>query len=303
MRTSMRLAGILAMCLTGALALAGCSALLGGPGRGSDADRAPEPAQGQTVEAACEIVVSEWGWALDPWYDLRDGGRNDFAQEKVEHQEIISELQGIADRVEQPEVREALDATIAVHQQYADEIWQGLMDIPEGYVLDMNDPENKIVILGTKRSDYTAAMSEADVQRFDLCGGVQDGQTPAEACAIVNEDWTDGAAAFNSAANDAGLGRVDEGIDGGASALKELKSAMAQVTVPEALDELTSMYDAYETYYDDAISTAKTEDELMQLSVDELNELIAEGDSMFAEWDALLQEGESKLVTYCGGVE
>lgn len=304
MRVVISRATIAAAGLVAALSLIGCSALLAPSDRGESAG--PEQAQPtqQTREAACEIVRSEWGFALDQWLGLELGnGRNDFAQEQIEHRAVIADLQDIADRIEDPELRSALDTTITVHQQYADEIWQGLMDIPPGYAAVMDDPTNKLVILGQKVADYKQAMADADLPRYDLCGAVQNGQTMSQACEIVDGAWTDGAMAFNGAAGSVSRGFIDEGTAEGATALGQLKAALVQVTVPDVLDELVVMHEAYQAYYDDQFVNATTADQMRGMSLDELDDLIAEMHTAFEEWDGVLKAGEEKLVASCDTAE
>lgn len=300
MPVAIRRAGLVAISVAVILSTAGCSALLFDSDRDASGDSTPAPQDQQSTVDACAIVQSEWGWALEPWNGLsNDNERNDFAQEKIEHEAMISALQGIADQVEAPEVRGALDATIEVHQEYADEVWQALIDVPEGFVVDLNDPSNALVILGQKITAYEQRMTDADIERYDLCGAVQNGQTGAQACEIVNTGWADGGESFNSAVNTVASFRIDEGIASGASALKELKSALAQVTVPEALTELQGMYAAYETYYEEGLVPALTEEEVGQLSADELDDYIAEADRLFQDYDGTLLAGEDALVSFC----
>lgn len=295
-----RRVGIAAISLAVVLSTAGCSALLFDSVRDPSGTPTPAQEEQQSSAAACAIVQSEWGWALEPWSNLRNGiGRNDFAQEKIEHLEMISTLQGIADRVESPEVRSALDATIEVHQEYADVVWQTLIDVPEGFIVEMEDPSNALVVLGKQISEYEQRMVDADIQRYDLCGAVQNGQTGAQACEILNTAWADGGLVFNAAVRDISAFRMDEGIETGASALKDLKTALVQVTVPDVVDELGGMYDAYETYYEDGLLQALTEEQVNQLSDDELDDYIAEADRLFADYDGTLLAGEEALVAYC----
>ncbi|MGB4135898.1 MAG: hypothetical protein WA971_05010 [Microbacterium sp.] len=158
------------------------------------------------------------------------------------------------------------------------------------------------MIIGQKITAYQRAMADADLQRYDLCGPVQNGQTGEQACAIVNEDWADGAIAFNAATSAAGRGDVEEGIAQGEAALTQLKAALVQVTVTDVLTELVDMYDAYGTYYDEQVVTAMTGEQLRQLSEDELNDLISEADTMFEAWDGALRSGETTLISYCEGL-
>ncbi|MGB4135897.1 MAG: hypothetical protein WA971_05005 [Microbacterium sp.] len=132
MRAAVRRTGIVVMGLAAALSAVGCSALLLSSDQRPSTDTAETPSAQHARDAACEVVDSEWGWALEPWDGIASAGRNDFAQEKVEHQAMISDLQAIADRVDAPEVRGVLETTIDVHQKYADEIWQALADVPPG---------------------------------------------------------------------------------------------------------------------------------------------------------------------------
>ncbi len=313
MRTTPKRAGVIALCLAAALSITGCSALAidaagsstSGPQQNGNTSAAPGQ---QTSAAACEIVNAEWGRALDSWPGIQHpkrepGTRMDFAKAKTEHEALIADLQKIADKVEVPDVRGILDSTIDVHQRYADEIWPLSNSIPEGYVANPEDPKNKISILGKKQAAYDKEMDEAGLKRYDLCGSVQNGQTGSQACEIVNGDWVDAGLAFNSAASEISYGQVAEGVKNGKSALHQIRMVLSKVTVPEVLGELESLYDAYQVYYDEGFLTAKTEEELKKLSLDELNKLIEEGDKLFKTWDSALTAGEGRLKSYCNSVE
>lgn len=280
-----------------ALSAAGCTALVPSV---TDDTPAPESSAEQSLDGACEMVNAEWGFALDPWVALEADTQNkDFAQKRTEHQAVISALQDIADRVEARELRRALDASISAHQQYADTIWPGLGDVPEGYVVDLEDPANLLVILGEQKTELEQQMSDADVQRYDLCGAMQSGQTAAQACEIADGAWVDGALLYNGASNVAASGDVAAAQRQAADGLVQLKAALVQVTDPEAHAEMANMYDAYETYYEDGISTLLTEEEVLQLSADELDAYAAEADAAFAVWDEALTVGEERLSSYC----
>ncbi|MDT0156153.1 hypothetical protein Q9R19_00770 [Microbacterium sp. ARD32] len=301
-------AGIVALGLAVALSTVGCSALLptSDPGPQAASPQQPQQPQQQTVDAACGIVTAEWGLALDAWPAIEDpqdtGARQDFAKAETEHKAMIADLQKVADKIEAPDVRSVLDTTIDAHQRYADEIWGLLEDVPAGYPVVLDDPKNKLVIVGEKVSDYKRELAAADMQRYDLCGAVKSNQTGVQACEIVNQAWTDGAQAFNAAARSVSRGDITGGIESGEAALQQIKAAMIQVNVPEVLDELVVMYDAYETYYT-GFSTVPTDDEMSRMSEDELIELTDRSDKMFQDWDGVLTRGVANLTTYCNGLD
>lgn len=300
MRSVIRRAGLIAAAIALTVTATGCTALI--PSVTDDTAPAPTSPTEQSLAGACETVNAEWGFALDPWVALEADTQNkDFAQKRTEHQAVIADLQGIADRVEAPELRGALDASINAHQQYADTIWPGLGDVPEGYPAVLDDPENLLVILGQQKSGYEQQMSAADLRRYDLCGVMQSGQTAAQACEIANGDWVDGGVVYNGASTVAASGDVVAAQRQAADGLAQLKAALVQVTDPEAYAEMASMYDAYETYYEDAITTLLDEEQVLQLSADELDAYIAEVDAAFAEWDEALTAGEERLSAYCAG--
>nr|WP_201470162.1 hypothetical protein [Microbacterium hydrocarbonoxydans] len=295
-------AGIVGAAIALAVSVAGCTALVPSPTEDATSAPAPTTAAAQSLEGACETVNAEWGFALDPWVALEADIQNrDFAQKRTEHLAVISTLQDIADRVETPELRGALDTTIDAHQQYADTIWPGLADVPEGYVAVLDDPANLLVILGKQKTELEQQMSDADVRRYDLCGVMQSGQTAAQACAIVNGDWVDAGLAYNGASSAASTGDVAEAQRRASDGLVQLKAALAQVTDPAAHTEMASMYDAYETFYADGITTLLTEEQTLELSADELDAYAAEADSAFTEWDEALTAGEERLSAYCAG--
>ncbi|MGW8482175.1 hypothetical protein ACWGJP_03510 [Microbacterium sp. NPDC055903] len=298
-----RTATIALLCVVAGASAVGCAALPLGP---SETSSAPAEQAADTRDASCDIVAAEWGWALDPWRDLRVGsesGRNDFTQMQLDHREMITELQDVADRTTDADVRAVLDTTIQVHEKYVEEVWPVLITLPKGFVVDLNDPTNTLVVLGETTAAYDRELLDADVARYDLCGPVQDGQTGAQACTIVNEDWVDGGLVFNSAADKTAKQDIDEGIALGADALGQLKDALVQVTVPEVLDELVVMYGAYETFYEEQFFIAPTAEESAQMSEEEWAEYVATAEELFAAWDGTLLAGEEKLATYCGGVE
>ncbi|RYY47164.1 MAG: hypothetical protein EON53_07990 [Actinomycetales bacterium] len=212
---------------------------------------------------------------------------------------MVSTLQDIADRVEAPELRRALDASIGAHQQYADTIWQGLDDVPEGYVVDVEDPANLLVVLGKRKTELEQRMSDADVQRYDLCGVLQSGQTAAQACEIADGDWVDGGEVYNRATDVASRGDVTEAQRQAADGLEQLKAALAKVSDPEAHTEMASMYEAYETFYEDGFSNLLTQDQLLQLSDAELDAYTTEAEAAFTVWDDTLSAGEKRLSAYC----
>lgn len=299
MRSARRRVGIVAASIVLAMSAAGCTALAPSV---SDETSAPTTSAAQSLDGACATVTTEWGFALDPWVALEaDTQSKDFAQKRTEHQGVISVLQDIADRVDVPELRGALDASISAHQQYADTIWPGMGEIPEGYVVDLEDPANLLVILGEQRAALDQQMSDADVQRYDLCGVMRSGQTAAQACEIAIGDWVDAAAVYTGASTAAAYGDVAEAQHQAADGLVQLKAALVQVTDPGAHAEMARMYDAYERYFDDGISTLITEEQLLQLSADELDAYAAEADAAFAVWDKSLTAGEERLSAYCAG--
>lgn len=297
-----RRAAMVALAIAVTVSAAGCAALTPpSMGDATSAETQTTPAE-QRLDSACETVNSEWGFALDPWVALEaDTQSKDFAQKRSEHQAVISTLQDIADRVEAPELRETLDASISAHQQYADTIWPGLEDVPEGYAVNLEDPTNLLVVLGEQKTEIEQQMSDADVQRYDVCGVMQSGQTAAQACEIANGDWVDGGLEFSGASNVAASGDVAAAQSQAADGLVQLKAALAQVTDPEAYTEMANMYDAYETYYTDGVTTLLTEEELLQLPSDELDEYIAQADAAFTVWDEALTAGEERLSAYCSG--
>lgn len=290
----------MAMALT--MSAAGCATLL--PSDTQDANRPPGATSSaeRSLVGACETVNAEWGFALDPWVALEsDTQSKDFAQKRTEHQAVISTLQDIADRVDVPELRGALDASISAHQQYADTIWPGLDAVPEGYAVDFEDPANLLVVLGEQKTGLEQQMSDADVQRYDLCGVMQSGQTAAQACEIANGEWVDGGVVYSGASNVAAGGDVAAAQRQANDGLVQLKAALVQVTDPEAHTEMASMYDAYETYYEDGITTLLTEEQLLQLSDDEFDAYAAQADAAFRTWDEALSAGEAQLSAYCAG--
>ncbi|MCS5723355.1 hypothetical protein N1028_16690 [Herbiconiux sp. CPCC 203407] len=285
-----------------AMGMAGCTALTPSGTDGSTPAAAPTSPTQQSLDAACETVNAEWGFALDPWVALEaDTQSKDFAQKRTEHQAVISTLQDIADRVEAPELQGALDASISAHQQYADTIWPGLGDIPEGYAAVLEDPANLLVVLGKQKAELEQQMADADLQRYDLCGVMQSGQTAAQACEIANGDWVDGGVVYNGASNVAASGDVAAAQRQAADGLVQLKAALVQVTDPGAYAEMASMYDAYETFYEDGITTLLTEEQVLELSADELDAYAAEADAAFTVWDEALTAGEERLTAYCAG--
>ncbi len=290
---------MIAVAVAVAVSAAGCTALT--PSDTVGTGPAPATPAEDSLASSCETVNAEWGFALDGWValDTREqvGG---FEQRRAEHEAVISTLQSIANRVDAPEVRAALDATISVHQEYADTIWPGLAAVPEGYPAVLDDPDNLLVVLGTQVSAFEQQMSDADVQRYDLCGLMQSGQTAAQACEVANGDWVDAGVAYNNAANVAGRD-VAEGQRQAADGLVQLKAALVQVTEPGAYTEMARMYDAYETFYEDGFSTLLTEEQVAQLSDEEFDAYVAEGDAAFAVWDGALTSGEERLSAYCAG--
>lgn len=304
MRTAMRRGGIVAAAIALMVGAAGCTALI--PSVTDDAAPAPAPTSQaeQSLDGACETVNAEWGFALDPWVALEaDTESKDFERKRTEHQAVISTLQDIADRVDVSELHDALDASISAHQQYADTIWTGLGDIPEGYVANPDDPANLVLILGKQKSAFEQQMSDADVRRYELCGVMQSGQTAAQACEVANGDWVDAGLVFSGASNAAARGDVAAAQLQAADGLAQLTAALAQVTDPEAYAEMARMYDAYETYYEDVVTTLLTEEQALQLPADELDAYIAEADAAFTVWDEALTAGEERLSTYCAGQE
>lgn len=302
MRSVMGRAGMIALALALTVSAAGCAAL--SPSNTGDTGPAPTqpPSTEQALDGACETVNSEWGFALDPWVALEsDSQSKDFAQNQTVHQAVISTLHDIADRVDAPELRTALDASISAHQQYADTIWPGLGEIPEGYVVNLEDPTNLLVVLGEQKTALEHQMSDADVQRYDLCGVMQSSQTAAQACEIANGDWVDGGVVFSGASNVAAGDDVVGAQRQAADGLVDLKAALVQVTDPEAHAEMALMYDAYETYYEDGVATLITEEQALQLPADKLDAYIAQADAAFTVWDDTLTAGEERLSAYCSG--
>lgn len=298
MGSAIRRAGIITAVIALTVSAVGCTALI--PSAEDDSAPAPTSQTEPSLDGACKTVNAEWGFALDPWVALEaDTQSKDFAQKHTEHQAVISALQGIAERVDAPELRAALDASISAHQQYADTIWPGLGDVPEGYVVDLDDPANLLVILGKQKTEILQQMSDADVQRYDLCGLMQSGQTVTQACEIANGDWVDAGVLYNGASTVAATGDVAAAQRQAADGLVQLKAALVQVTDPEAHAEMARMYDAYETFYENGFSTLLTEEQLLQLSEDELDAYIAEADAAFAAWDGALTSGEERLSAYC----
>ena len=302
MRSVMGRAGVVALAIALTASAAGCAAL----SPSAQDDGAPAPAQTssaeQVLDGACETVNSEWGFALDSWVALEaDTQSKDFAQMQTAHHAVISTLQDIADRVEAPELRTALDASISAHQQYADTIWPGLGEVPQGYVVNLEDPANLLVVLGEQKAALMQQMSDADVERYDLCGLMQSGQTAAQACEIANGDWVDAGVEFSGASNVAAGGDVGGAQRQAADGLVQLKAALAQVTDPDAYAEMAAMYDAYETYYEDSVATLITKEQASELPADELDAYIAQADADFAAWDEALTAGEERLSAYCSG--
>jgi len=293
-------AGVIAAVIVVTVTAAGCTALVPSTTDSTPAPTTTSPTE-QSLDDACKTVNTEWGFALDPWVALKaDNQSKNFAQKRTEHLAVISDLQDIADRVDAPELRGALDASISAHQQYADTIWPGLSEVPEGYVVDLEDPANLLVVLGEQITEFTQQMSDADVQRYDLCGVMQSGQTAAQACEIADGDWVDAGVLYNGATAVAARDVVAaqrQAADG----LVQLKAALVQVTDPEAHTEMARMYDAYETFYENGFSTLLTEEQLLQLSDDELDAYVAEADAAFAAWDGALTSGEERLTAYCAG--
>ncbi|MGO3886271.1 MAG: hypothetical protein ACTJHU_08240 [Mycetocola sp.] len=301
MHSAITRVGIIATTIAVTLTVAGCTAIAPSSTNG------PAPAEAQTSSAeqsrdsACTTVNAEWGFALDPWLQLEaDTTNKDFAHKQAEHNAVISTLQDISDRVEVPEVREALNASISAHQEYADTVWPALGEVPEGYVVDLEDPTNLLVILGEQTVTIEQQMSDADVQRYDLCGVMQSSQTAAQACAIADGDWVDASLVFNDASTAGSRGDVAEAKRLAAESVAQLKAAMVQVTVPEVSAELVRMYDAYETYVTDVVTPLLTEEEARQLPADELDAYIANSDDAFAVWDKTLTAGEKGVADYCG---
>lgn len=300
MRSVMGRVGMVALVITLTASAAGCAAL----SPSARDDTTPAPAQTssaeQALDGACETVNSEWGFALDPWVALEADSQNkDFAQKQTQHQAVISTLQDIADRIEAPELRDALDASISAHQQYADTIWPGLGEVPEGYVVNLEDPTNLLVVLGEQKTAFEQQMSDADVQRYDLCGVMQSGQTAAQACEIANGDWVDGGVVFSDASKLAASGDVVGAQRQAGEGLVQLKAALVKVTDPEVHTEMTQMYDAYKTYYEDGVATLITEEQALQLPADELDAYIAQAEEDFAAWDEALTAGEERVSAYC----
>lgn len=297
MRSAGRCAGVIAAAVALTVGATGCTA--SDPSVTDGTTSAPSSKQ-QILDAACETVKDEWGFALDSWVALETDTRGkDFAQKRTEHLAVVSTLQDIADRVEAPELRRALDASIGAHQQYADTIWQGLDDVPEGYVVDVEDPANLLVVLGKRKTELEQRMSDADVQRYDLCGVLQSGQTAAQACEIADGDWVDGGEVYNRATDVASRGDVTEAQRQAADGLEQLKAALAKVSDPEAHTEMASMYEAYETFYEDGFSNLLTQDQLLQLSDAELDAYTTEAEAAFTVWDDTLSAGEKRLSAYC----
>lgn len=300
MRSVWERAGMVALAIALTASAVGCASL--SPSVDDDAEAAPAQTSSaeQLLEGGCKTVNSEWGFALEPWAALEaDTQSQDFAQKQTEHQAVISSLQDIADRVEAPELRTALDASISAHQQYADTIWPGLNEVPEGYAVDLEDPTNLLVVLGEQRTAFEQQMSDADVQRYDLCGPMQSGQTAAQACEIANGDWVDGGEVFSDAANLAADGDVVAAQRQAADGLAQLKAALVQVTDPEAHTEMARMYEAYETYSEDVVATLLTEEQALELSPEKLDAYIAQADADFTVWDEALTAGEERLSAYC----
>ena len=305
MRTVAKNAGIIAVSLALMMGVGGCSALLPAiPGNTTASDASPSPsapaAAGQDVEGACTILWEEWGYALEPWrvIEAREGHR-DFEQDRSEQMAMIASLQGIADRVEVPELRQALDATIAAHQEYADKVWSGLEAIPVGTPVDPNDLESPHAILGQLTADLEADMDAADEQRYDVCGPMQSDQPASEVCEIVNTDWVDAGLAYNEATKVVGEGDVSAGTEQAKAAMDRMRTVLVQVDAGEAYDELGAMYDLYMDFTDDHLATALTVDQASELNDDELNAYIDDADAAFEEWDAALQVLEGNLKTYC----
>lgn len=297
MRIASRNVTMIAAAIAVAVSAAGCTSLFP-PNRGPAPASMP-PAQ-HGLDVACETVNAEWGFALDPWEALEaDSQRKDFAQKQTEHQSVISNLQDIADRVAAPELRQVLDASISAHQQYADTIWPGLAAVPAGYAVDLNDPTNLLVVLGQQETEFERQMSDANVQRYDLCGVMQSGQTATQACEIADGEWVDAGLVYSGASGAAAIGDVPAAQRQATDGLAQLKAALAQVTVSEVHTEMAGMYDAYETYYEDVISGLLTEEQVLQLSADEVDAYVSEGDTAFAAWDDALTAGEERLSAYC----
>ncbi|WP_053353741.1 hypothetical protein [Leucobacter musarum] len=305
MRTAAKNVGIIAVSLALMAGVGGCSALLPSvPGNSAASDAASSPsentADGQDLDGACTIVWEEWGYALEPWrvIEAREGHR-DFEQDRSEQLAMITSLQGIADRVEVPELRQALDATIAAHQAYADQVWSGLEAIPVGTPVDPNDLESPHAILGKLTAGLETDMAAADEQRYDLCGPMQSDQPASEVCNLINFDWVDAGLAFNEATKVVGEGDVSEGTEQAKAAIERMRTVLVQVDAGEAYDELGAMYDLYMDFTDDHLATALTVDQASELNDDELNAYIDDADAAFEEWDAALQVHEANLKTYC----
>lgn len=305
MRTVAKNTGIIAVSLALIAGVGGCSALLPAiPDNTAASDVSPSPSEnaagGQDIEGACTIVWEEWGYALEPWrvIEAREGNR-DFEQDRSEQLAMIASLQGIADRVEVPELRQALDATIAAHQEYADQVWSGLEAIPVGTSVDPNDLESPHAILGKLTADLEADMAAADEQRYDICGPTQSDQPASEVCDIVNTDWVDAGLAYNDATRVAGNGDPSAGTEQASAAMERMRTVLVQVDAGEAYDELGAMYDLYLDYANDWIATAPTEAEAQQRTTEELDAYIADAEAATQTWDEALQVHEGNLKTYC----
>lgn len=305
MRTVAKKAGIIAVSLALMMGVGGCSALLPAiPGNTTASDVSPSPSEnaagGQDIEGACAIVWEEWGYALEPWrvIEAREGHR-DFEQDRSEQLAMITSLQGIADRVELPELRQALDATIAAHQEYADQVWSGFEAIPVGTPVDLNDPQSAHAVLGQLTADLKADMAAADEQRYDICGPTQSDQPASEVCDLINTDWVDAGLAYNSATSVAGNGDPSAGMEQATAAMERMRTVLVQVDAGQAYDELGAMYDLYLDYANDWIATAPTIEQVKELSLDELNANIDEATEATQAWDAALQTHEANLKTYC----
>lgn len=273
-------------------------------------DPAPAPTEQQARATSCEIVVSEWGWPQEAWRRLEQGPYDRaYAQKKAEHLAIVADMRAVADRIEDPAVLSALQTTVNAQQDYADYFWDALAEVPEGYVASLEDPTNLLFIIGTESAAFHAELLEADLQRYDLCGAVQDGQTTEQACEIATGDWVDAGIEFNDAGGDLNVddGVTQEELDQllveANAALHKLKVALVQVTAPDVLTELEDGYEAYETYVRDGLATLQPTAVAAQMTDEEFDAYETQGEEAFTAWDTRLTAGTENLKTICGAFD
>lgn len=310
-RVLRRMAGA-AIGLGAACVLASCSMLLPqfGAQPAEDQPGQEQSTQERTAEnalnSACDIVRTEWGRALDPWRDLNAPEKFDgFAEVKSAHQAIIADLQEIAEQVDEPEVRAALDTTISIHARLVDDIWDGYAAVPEGHVIDIENPNDPMNLVSERFVGYKDELIAADVARYDLCGAVQDAQTAEQACGIVVGPWEDAEIRFYASADplngtEVTQENIDEAVERAEAGLRDLKNALAQVTAPEVLPVLEDMYGAFEDVTRDTLATTLPTAETLKMTDEEFEAYVAEGNQASEAAEAQLTTGGENLISVCG---